>query len=259
MHPTPSGQSFAIEFNSFSFAIPQRDILWDINLQIPSGSCVGIIGPNGSGKSTLLKSIVGLNRGTKGSVKVLGNPPTQEWRRNIQLGYVPQHKSMDKDFPISVYEVVLLGRTGRLGWLKHPGAEDHRIVQQALSKVNMLKLKDRPIGQLSGGQQQRVLIARALATESRILLLDEPATGLDIPSQQSIFQLIEDLHGAGITILTTTHDLTALQYHHFDLILCLNQTVVAFGRPNEVLVPDILERTFMGSQLGGIILNGSNI
>ena len=169
----------------------------------------------------------------------------------MQLGYVPQLKTMDKDFPISVYEVVLLGRTGRLGWLKRPKAEDHEQVEKALKKVNMLKLKDRPIGQLSGGQQQRVLIARALATESRLLLLDEPATGLDIPSQQSIFRLIEDLHGDGITILTTTHDLAALEYHHFDLILCLNKTVIAFGPPEEVLVPQVLERTFMGSQWGG--------
>lgn len=252
-HPAHPNLPLAVEFDSFYYSLPQQDILWDINLRIASGSCVGIIGPNGSGKSTLIKSIVGLNQATKGSVKVFGQPPTREWRRKMQLGYVPQLKTMDKDFPISVYEVVLLGRTGRLGWFNRPRTEDHDLVEQALKKVNMLNLKDRPIGQLSGGQQQRVLIARALATESRLLLLDEPATGLDIPSQQSIFRLIEDLHGDGITILTTTHDLAALEYHHFDLIICLNQTVIAFGPPQEVLIPHILERTFMGSQLGGNI------
>lgn len=246
-------QPLAIEFDSFSFSISGRDILWDINLQISSGSCIGIIGPNGSGKTSLIKSIVGLNQPTKGSVKVLGNPPSQDWRKKVQLGYVPQLKSMDKDFPISVYEVVLLGRTGRLGWFKRPGSEDHRIVEYALEKVNMLNLRNRPIGQLSGGQQQRVLIARALATESKLLLLDEPATGLDIPSQESIFRLLDDLHGDGITVLTTTHDLAALEYHHFDLILCLNQTVIAFGPPEEVLTPEILERTFMGTLRGGTI------
>ncbi len=246
-------QSLAIEFDSFSFTLPGRDILWDINLKIASGSCIGIIGPNGSGKTTLIKSIVGLNQPTKGSVKVFGNPPSRDWRRKVQLGYVPQLKSMDKDFPISVYEVVLLGRTGRLGWFKRPSSEDHRIVEHALGKVNMLNLRDRPIGQLSGGQQQRVLIARALATESKLLLLDEPATGLDIPSQQSIFRLLDALHGDGITVLTTTHDLAALEYHHFDLILCLNQTVIAYGPPEQVLTPEILERTFMGSHRGGTI------
>lgn len=246
-------QPLAIEFDSFSFSLSERDILWDINLKISSGSCIGIIGPNGSGKTTLIKSIVGLNQPTKGSVKVLGNPPNRDWRKKIQLGYVPQLKSMDKDFPISVYEVVLLGRTGRLGWFKRPGSEDHSIVEHALEKVNMLNLRDRPIGQLSGGQQQRVLIARALATESSLLLLDEPATGLDVPSQKSIFRLLDDLHGDGITVLTTTHDLSALEYHHFDLILCLNQTVIAFGPPEEVLTPEILERTFTGNLRGGAI------
>ena len=246
-------QPLAIEFDSFSFSLGERDILWDINLKISSGSCIGIIGPNGSGKTTLIKSIVGLNQPTKGSVKVFGNPPNRDWRRKVQLGYVPQLKSMDKDFPISVYEVVLLGRTGRLGWFKRPSSEDHRLVEYALGKVNMLNLRDRPIGQLSGGQQQRVLIARALATESKLLLLDEPATGLDIPSQQSIFRLLDDLHGDGITVLTTTHDLSALEYHHFDLILCLNQTVIAFGPPEDVLTPDVLGRTFVGSHLGGVI------
>lgn len=219
-------------------------------MKISQGSCIGIIGPNGSGKTTLLKSIAGLNQPTQGRIQILGNPPTREWRRKIQLGYVPQLKSMDKDFPISVYEVVMLGRTGRLGWFKRPTAKDHEIVRNALQKVNMLHLKNRPIGQLSGGQQQRVLIARALATESKVLLLDEPATGLDIPSQQSIYQLIDKLHGDGITILTTTHDLSTLEYHHFDLVLCLNQTIIAFGPPEEVLIPEILERTFTGTSGG---------
>lgn len=243
-------QSLAIEFDSFSLCHGDQDVLWDINLKIASGTCIGIIGPNGSGKTTLLKSIVGLNQPTQGSIKVLGCPPSREWRRKIQLGYVPQLKSMDKDFPISVYEVVMLGRTGRLGWFKRPKSEDHEIVQRALEKVNMLNLKHRPIGQLSGGQQQRVLIARALATESKLLLLDEPATGLDIPSQQSIYRLLDHLHGDGITVITTTHDLSALEYHHFDQILCLNQTVIAFGTPEEVLTPEILQRTFSGAITG---------
>lgn len=248
---------YAVEFESYSCTLVQRKILSDIDLQIPRGSCIGIIGPNGAGKSTLIKSIVGLIPGSKGNLKVFGKTPDREWRKNLQLGYVPQLKSMDKDFPISVYEVVLLGRTGRLGWFKTPGKADHLLVEESLEKVKMLHLKDRPIGQLSGGQQQRVLIARALATQSPLLLLDEPATGLDVPSQQSIYSLIDVLHGDGKTIITATHDLATIEYHHFDLILCLNQTVIAFGAPDQVLTPHILERTFMGT-LGGKIFNGAN-
>lgn len=248
---------YAVEFESYTCNYGQREILRDINLKIPHGSCVGIIGPNGAGKSTLIKSIAGLIPERKGSLKIFGKAPTREWRKSLQLGYVPQLKSMDKDFPISVYEVVMLGRTGPLGWFKSPGKKDHQLVEESLEKVQMLHLKDRPIGQLSGGQQQRVLIARALATQSPLLLLDEPATGLDVPSQESIYRLIDVLHGDGKTIITATHDLAAIEYHHFDLILCINQSIIAFGPPEEVLVPQVIEGTFMVN-IEGRFFNGTN-
>ena len=241
--------SSALEFEGFFLSYGEREVLRNINLKIPTGSCIGIIGPNGSGKTSLLKSIVGLNHPSAGSVRVLGQAPNRSWRQKIQLGYVPQLKSIDKDFPVSVYEVVLMGRTGRLGFFRRPGSTDHEIARKSLEKVNMYHLRKRPIGELSGGQQQRVFIARALATESKILLLDEPATGLDIPSQESIYGLLDVLHGDGVTVLTTTHDLGAVSYHHFDLILCLNQRVIAFGPPEEVMVPEILTKTFAGSSI----------
>lgn len=242
-----------IEFNHFSLDLGNRLVLQDVNISIVAGSCIGIIGPNGSGKTSLLRSIVGLNQPTQGKVQVLGQIPSRSWRREKQIGYVPQIKSIDKDFPISAYEIVMLGRSARLGFFKRPKPKDHLIVKKALEKVNMLKLASRPIGQLSGGQQQRVFIARALAQESELLLLDEPATGLDIPTQQSIYSLLEELHGDGVTTLTTTHDPVALEFHHFDQILCLNKKVVAFGPPEEILTQEILTKTFSGLPWPGLL------
>lgn len=242
-------EDYVIEFEHFSLAYDKTPALEDINLCVPVGSCVGIIGPNGSGKTSLMRSIVGLNRPTHGSVRVFGKPPDRRWRRQRQIGYVPQLKSIDKEFPISVYEVTMLGRVGSLGALRFPKPQDHLRVQAALERVNMLDMAKRPIGQLSGGQQQRVFIARALAQDSQLLLMDEPAAGLDIPTQQSIYELMEQLHGDGLTAVTTTHDLLALDFHPFDYILCLNRKVIAFGTPKEVLIPEILTRTFSGFPL----------
>lgn len=239
-------RSSAIEFRHFYLNYGDRQVLSDIVLNIPIGSCVGIIGPNGSGKTSLIRSIVGLNKPTDGEVRVLGHQPTRSWRRQTQIGYVPQLRAIDKEFPISVYDVVMLGRAGRLGLFRTPKKKDHDIVKESLARVSMLGLANRPIGQLSGGQQQRVFIARALAQESPVLLLDEPATGLDIPTQQSIYELLEELHGEGITTLTTTHDLLALEFHRFGQILCLNRKVIAFGPPDQVLTPEILTKTFAG-------------
>ncbi|MHB1651214.1 MAG: metal ABC transporter ATP-binding protein [Desulfitobacteriaceae bacterium] len=237
---------FAIEFDNFDLNFGQNRVLKNINLAIHPGSCIGIIGPNGSGKTSLLRSIVGLNRPSSGKVRVLGQSPGRSWRRRQQIGYVPQLKSMDREFPISVYEVVMLGRVGRLGLGHSPKKEDHLLVEKLLRRVNILDLAHRPIGQLSGGQTQRVFIARALAQESQVLLFDEPGTGLDIPTQQSIYVLLEELHEDGVTTVTTTHDLMALEFHHFEKILCLNKRIVAFGPPEEVLTTDILTKTFSG-------------
>ncbi|WP_407308727.1 metal ABC transporter ATP-binding protein [Desulfosporosinus sp. SB140] len=146
-----------VEFDHFFLNYGERQILNDIHLRIPGGSCIGIIGPNGSGKTSLIRSIVGLNRPSRGTVRVFGEKPHRSWRRQHQIGYVPQLKSIDKEFPISVYEVVMLGRVGRLGVLHFPKKEDHRVVEESLKRVKMIEMADRPIGQLSGGQQQRVL------------------------------------------------------------------------------------------------------
>lgn len=246
---------YAVEFERFSLSYGENKVLKNISLAIPKGTCLGIIGPNGSGKTSLLRSIAGLIQPASGGVKVFGHIPSRSWRRRQPIGYVPQWKSIDRDFPISVYEVVMLGRTAHLGFLHSPKKEDHDLVKRILQRVNMLELANRPIGQLSGGQQQRVFIARALAQEADILLLDEPGTGLDIPTQESIYRLLEELHDDGITTLTATHDLMALEFHHFDRILCLNKRIIAFGPPEEVLTSETLAKTFSGvpwpTQLAG--------
>ena len=238
--------NYAVEFDHFSLKYGTNEVLKNLNLAIPQGTCLGIIGPNGSGKTSLLRSIAGLVQPASGEVKVFGHPPKRSWRRRKPIGYVPQWKSIDRDFPISVYEVVMLGRIGHIGLFHTPKEEDHAIVRNVLQRVNMLELAKRPIGQLSGGQQQRVFIARALAQEADILLLDEPGTGLDIPTQESIYRLLEELHSDGITTLTATHDLMALEFHRFDRILCLNKRIIACGPPDAVLTPEILAKTFSG-------------
>ncbi len=221
-------------------------VLRNLSLEIPRGACVGIIGPNGSGKTSLLRSVLGLISPGSGRIEVMGSVPTRRSRRERQIGYVPQVRNVDREFPITVYDVVMQGRTGSLGLLRRPGRKDRQVVESCLAKVGMTDLAGKQIGALSGGQQQRAFIARALAQESSLLLLDEPATGLDIPTQQSIYELLEELHQEGVTTLTTTHDLLALDFHHFGFITCINKELVAFGPPQEVLTNEILAKTFSG-------------
>ncbi len=239
-------QSSIIQLKHLNVNFGPKLVLRDICLQIPRGSCVGIIGPNGSGKTTLLRTIVGLVKPSSGVIEVMGTSPNRRNRRQSQIGYVPQVRYIDRDFPITVYDVVLQGRVGALGLLRQAGKRDKQIVQTCLAKVGIENLAHAQIGALSGGQQQRTFIARALAQESSLLLLDEPATGLDIPTQQNIYELLEELHQDGVTTLTTTHDLLALDFHRFGYVACINQELVAFGPTQETLTPEVLEKTFSG-------------
>jgi manganese/iron transport system ATP-binding protein len=242
-------QTPIIKLSNVNVNLGGNQVLKDVSLEIPAGACVGIIGPNGSGKTSFMRTILGLIQPVAGSVEVLGISPTRRGRKKHQIGYVPQVKNIDRDFPISIYEVVLQGRIGRLGLFKRPGKQDHAVVKECLEKVGISHLAHTQIGSLSGGQQQRAFIARALAQESSLLLLDEPATGLDIPTQQSIYELLEELHQEGVTTLTTTHDLLALDFHRFGYIMCLNKELIAFGPRERVLTPDILAKTFSGFPL----------
>lgn len=235
----------AIQLTSVTASYGGPPALSNVTLTIPTGQTVGIIGPNGCGKSTLFRLILGLLPPQSGQVTVLGGPPTSTHRRRHPIGYVPQARPVG-DFPITVEQMVLTGRHGQIGFFRRPGPADHAAVTAALATVGLLDQRHRPIGALSGGQRQRAYLARALAQEPALLLLDEPLTGLDLPSQEAIYATLADRRAAGVTILVTTHDLAALDDFGFDRLVCINGRVVADGPPQAVITESALATTYGG-------------
>lgn len=222
-------------------------VLSHTNLEIEWGQMVGVIGPNGAGKSTLIKTILGTLKPTGGTVEVGGWPSRSREARNI-VGYVPQHETVKWDFPVTVRDVVMMGRTARLGWLRFPGPGDRQAVADALEQVGMLPFAERQISQLSGGQQQRVFLARALAQGGRLLLLDEPLNGVDAKTEETIGELLKRVRGEGGTVLMATHDLE-LAASWCDGLIMVNHAIVAYGPPDDVLRPDVLRDTYGGQLL----------
>jgi manganese/iron transport system ATP-binding protein len=196
---------------------------------------VAVVGPNGAGKSTLFKALVGLIHPRAGSIETNG----------AEIGYVTQRSAVDWSFPVTVHDVVMMGRIGKMGWLRWQRPRDREIVQRSLAQVGMADYAGRQIGELSGGQQQRVFIARALAQEATILLMDEPFSGVDAPAQESILEILERLRQQGVTILVSTHDLN-LAVERFDRLALLNQRLVAYGLPREVVTPQNLAAAYGG-------------
>jgi manganese/zinc/iron transport system ATP- binding protein len=235
-------QVWPLEVHDLTVAYQKKPVLWGIDLSVPKGKLVGIIGPNGAGKSTLIKAIMGLLPPASGWVKIFGKP----YKENIRMvGYVPQRESVDWDFPVNVMDVVLMGRYGHLGLLRRPGKKDYDIAKDCLEKVKMLPFANRQIANLSGGQQQRVFLARALAQESELYLMDEPFSGVDAATESAIITLLHELKERGKTILVVHHDLpTAKSY--FDMLLLLNMRVVAFGPTEEVFTRELLQTTYGG-------------
>lgn len=222
-------------------------ILAHTDLEIPWGQMVGVIGPNGAGKSTLIKTIMGMLRPGSGTVEVAGRPAGSREARN-SVGYVPQRESVNWDFPVTVEDVVMMGRTTRLGWLRFPGARDKKAVREALKLVGMLPFAHRQISQLSGGQQQRVFLARALAQGGRLLLLDEPLNGVDATTQELIGDLLRREVSRGGTVLMATHDLE-LAGAWCDQLIMVNHAIIACGPPSIALSPDVLRHTYGGQVL----------
>lgn len=215
--------------------------LEDFSLAVESGVRVAVVGPNGSGKSTLFNVVSGLLAPTRGTVRVHGHAPGQY----LCLAYVTQASQLDLSFPVSVWDVAMMGRMGKLGLLRRPGAQDRALVRASLERVGMLEYSERQIGELSGGQRQRLFIARALAQEAELLLLDEPFAGLDVPAQEKILHILDDVKAQGVTVLFATHDLELAQ-EYFDRVMLVNRGCIAYGAPAEVLTPDNLSRAFGG-------------
>ena len=218
-------------------------VLEEINAEIPAGERIAIVGPNGAGKTTLIKLIAGLIEPTKGEINIFGHGPGG----HICIAYVPQRSQVDWDFPASVAEVVMMGRIHQIGFFRWPTRADWDIVRTALESVGMQSFSDKRIGELSGGQQQRVFLAQALSQRAEVVLLDEPLTGLDIPSQEAILSILDDLHQAGVTVLTATHDLT-LAAKHFDRVMLLNRRLISYGPARNALSQEALVQAY-GNQV----------
>lgn len=215
--------------------------LEDISFRLDSGERIAVVGPNGAGKSTLFKVIVGVLGPTSGEVKVAGHWPGG----HICIAYLPQRSQVDWAFPVTVADVVMMGRVGRMGLLRGATRRDREYVQQCLDEVGMSDLAERQISELSGGQQQRMFIARAIAQEAELMLMDESLSGLDIPAQEHIFHIINMLSQRGVTVMLSTHDLN-LSSEQFDRVMLLNVRLLGLGKPSAVFTPERLRQAYGG-------------
>jgi manganese/iron transport system ATP-binding protein len=218
-----------------------RVALENITFHLHAGERVAVVGPNGAGKSTLFKVVSGVLQPTSGEVTIFGSRP----RGHVCIAYIPQRSQVDWNFPVSVADVVMMGRSAKLGPLNWPRKKDWGFVHHALETVELSDLASRQISQLSGGQQQRMFIARAIAQEAELMLMDEPLTGLDTPSQEGLLDLLDTLRNQNVTVMVATHDLDQAATH-FDRIMLLNHRIVAFGNPDRVLQTDNLLNAYGG-------------
>jgi manganese/iron transport system ATP-binding protein len=225
-------------------AVRYRDIrsLEDVSFHIHPGEVVGILGPNGAGKSTMMKAMLGLIPKSAGRVQYCTCPLHQQLEK---VAYVPQRSQIDWDYPITVWQVVMMARTRRLGWFRRPDRHAKALVEAALARVNMLHLRDRRIGELSGGQQQRVFLARALAQEAEIFLFDEPFTGVDQTTETAMVEVFEELRSAGKILLVSSHDWGSAM-GVLDRLLLINQRIIADDTPQKVMTPENLLKAYGG-------------
>ena len=237
----PAVSSPIIDFHNATFAYNGKLALDSLTFSVQPGEFLGVIGPNGSGKTTLLKAILGLIAPIRGRATIFDCTCHKlRCHHRARIGYLPQRSHTDPHFPVTVFEAVLMGRYGAIGLFRRPAAADRERASAALGDVGLLELGDRPLGQLSGGQQQRVLIARALAQQPQVLLLDEPTTGVDVPTQASLLSLIRQLHRErGLTILLVTHDINTIS-SVVDRLALLNGRLIAIGRPADLLTKETL-------------------
>lgn len=226
--------------------------LRDASFQIPTGTITALVGVNGSGKSTLFKAIMGFVRLAKGDITILGQPVNAALKKNV-VAYVPQSEDIDWNFPVLVEDVVMMGRYGHMNMMRIAKAADHQAVNAALARVGMSDFLKRQIGELSGGQKKRVFLARALAQDGRVILLDEPFTGVDVNTEDAIIKLLRALRDEGRVMLVSTHNLGSVP-EFCDRTVLLNRTVLAYGPTVETFTQENLEKTF-GGVLRHFILN----
>jgi ABC-type Mn2+/Zn2+ transport system ATPase subunit len=217
------------------------DVLRDVSFALGAGQRLAVVGPNGAGKTTLFRVLAGLLRPAAGHVRIFGHGPGGD----TCIAYVPQRSTLDLTFPVTAAEVVMMGRIREIGMLRWPGRADWQAVYQALERVGLSESAGRRIGELSGGQQQRVFLAQALAQEAELILLDEPFTGLDFPSVESLFQILDELQASGVTEIISTHDLN-LASERFAQVLLVNRRLIAAGAPSQVLTQANLVAAYGG-------------
>ena len=234
-----------IRFDHATFGFPGVVALQDITLSIHAGEFLGVIGPNGSGKTTLCRAVLGLMAPVEGHLHIFDCAcDALRCHHRAKIGYLPQKGVVDRNFPVTVLETVMMGRYGALGLFRRPEKKDRQIAIDSLTHVGMESHQGSALGHLSGGQQQRVFIARALAQQPKVLLLDEPTTGLDITTQHNVIELIERLHeDLGLTVLLITHDINMIR-SRVDRLVLLKTKLFAAGRPADVLQPDILGQVY---------------
>ena len=233
-----------LEVQNVSIGYGNKIVLHNLTFNVPHGTRLAVVGPNGAGKSTLFKALVGLLPLHSGQIFIHGLPLGDH---KDCVAYVPQREEVDWRFPVTVRDVVAMGRYDRQGWLKGASHDDQHVVERSLAQMGITDLARRSISDLSGGQQQRVFLARALAQEPHVLLMDEPFTGVDVTTQEATLKLLDDLRAAEVTAMISTHDMN-LASSKFDLMLLLNHRLIAFGKPSDVLKQANLAQAF-GTQL----------
>lgn len=242
MAVTPHATEISVEVHDLTVAYHRKPVLWDVDVTLPVARLIAIVGPNGAGKSTLLKAALGLVPIASGHIEIFGRSLKQA---RSMIGYVPQRETVDWDFPVDALDVVLMGRYGRLGWIRRPGAKDRTIALECLRKVGMQDFASRQISQLSGGQQQRVFLARALAQDASLYFMDEPFAGVDAATERAIVDVLRELRGAGKTVIAVHHDLQTVP-EYFDHVVLLNMRLVAAGPVATTFTKANLQKTYGG-------------
>ncbi len=240
-----------IAIKDLTVAYDIKPVLWDIDLNIEKGPLLAIVGPNGAGKTTLIKAILNLIKPITGTISYFGKPYKDMYKK---ISYVPQRGSVDWDFPTTVYDVVLMGTYGALGWFKRPKNKEKKRALEALSKLGILEYKDRQISELSGGQQQRVFLARALVQDADIYFLDEPYQGVDAKTEKVIADTLKALKSAGKTIIVVHHDLKTVPLY-FDSVALINKEIIAYGKIDEVFTSANIKKTYAEHNIFASVAN----